>query len=311
MVREQAVASSNVLASGLLFPEGPVALPDGSIVIVEIFRGTVTRINPDGKTAVVATVGGGPNGAALGPDGRLYVCNNGGLALGGAYRGAIQPEDYVGGSVQRVDLDTGKVDVVYDSCDGHRLRGPNDIVFDRAGGFYFSDMGKQRGRDRDHGGLYYALPDGSRIAEIAYPLITPNGVGLSPAEDTLYFSETETGRVWAFGIERPGVLKKLAPPSINGAQLIGSRTGLHRYDSLAIEAGGNVCVGNIFGDSIDIFSPEGRLTRAVPTPDRRPTNICFGGPDMRTAFITLAGPGQLIAMKWDSPGLSLNWNPLT
>src|SRR2546426_7892594 len=67
------------ITSGLQFPEGPVALADGSVLVVEIKRGTLTRVAPDGKQTIVATTGGGPNGAAIGPDGRVYVCNNGGL----------------------------------------------------------------------------------------------------------------------------------------------------------------------------------------------------------------------------------------
>jgi len=67
------------IASGLRFPEGPVAMPDGSIVLVEIERRTLSRVTPDGKVQVIATLGGGPNGAALGPNGKIYVTNNGGL----------------------------------------------------------------------------------------------------------------------------------------------------------------------------------------------------------------------------------------
>src|SRR4026207_1074273 len=69
----------NVLARGLRFPEGPVAMPDGSIVLVEIERRTLSRVTPDGKVHVIATLGGGPNGAAMGPAGKIYVTNNGGL----------------------------------------------------------------------------------------------------------------------------------------------------------------------------------------------------------------------------------------
>ena len=70
-----------VLARGLQFPEGPVAMADGSVLVVEIRRGTLTRVDVDGKVEVVATPGGGPNGAAIGPDGACYLCNNGGFTL--------------------------------------------------------------------------------------------------------------------------------------------------------------------------------------------------------------------------------------
>lgn len=69
-----------VLASGLEYPEGPVYQSDGGVLLVEIHKGTLTRVNPDGTTQTVANLGGGPNGAAVGPDGAIYVCNDGGLA---------------------------------------------------------------------------------------------------------------------------------------------------------------------------------------------------------------------------------------
>src|SRR5579863_7538568 len=138
------------VAEGLQFPEGPVALADGSVVLVEIQAGTITRVAPDGSKHVVARPGGGPNGAALGPDGRLYVCNNGGFEwhVEGTHRRPIlQATDYSGGRIERVDLATGAVECLYRACGAVPLKGPNDIVFDRQGGFYFTDLGKVRARE--------------------------------------------------------------------------------------------------------------------------------------------------------------------
>src|ERR1700716_905158 len=146
-----------VLATDLEFPEGPVVMPDGSVVLVEIRGRRLTRIWPDGRKEVVAEIPGGPNGAAIGPDGKCYICNNGGFswhedALG--LRPTGQPEDYSGGRIERVDLVTGVVERLYDRTEKGMLRGPNDIVFDRAGGFWFTDAGKGRHRDIDRGGVY-------------------------------------------------------------------------------------------------------------------------------------------------------------
>src|SRR5690349_416925 len=138
------------LASGLRFPEGPVAMPDGSVILVEIERQTLSRVTPDGKVHVVAKLGGGPNGAAMGPNGKIYVTNNGGfewLERPGRLFPIAQANDYAGGSIQVVDPDTGRFETMYDSCGGRRLRGPNDLVFDDAGGFWFTDLGKTRERD--------------------------------------------------------------------------------------------------------------------------------------------------------------------
>ena len=184
------------IATGLRFPEGPIAMPDGSVLLVEIARGTLSRVGSDGGVDVVAELGGGPNGAAIGPDGRCYVCNNGGFAVT-EHKGRLYPGDsgdeYSGGRIERVDLETGTSEVLYDECDWHPLWGPNDIVFDASGGFYFTDHGKTRARDRDRTGVYYAAADGSAMSEVLFPMEGPNGIGLSPREDELYVAETPTG----------------------------------------------------------------------------------------------------------------------
>ena len=199
------------LARGLRFPEGPVALDDGSVVLVEIERGTLTRVAADGRVSVIAHCGGGPNGAALGPGGRVYVCNNGGFEweeVDGFLRPTVQADTYTGGSIQTVDLASGAVSTLYSTCDGRGLCGPNDIVFDGHGGFYFTDLGKTRARDADRGALYHARADGSAIAEVAFPLDRPNGVGLSPDGRRLYVADTSSGRVLYWDVEAPGVLRK-------------------------------------------------------------------------------------------------------
>jgi gluconolactonase len=297
-----------VIATGLRFPEGPMAMKDGSIVLVEIERQTVTRVQPDGRTQVVARTGGGPNGLAIGPDGAFYVCNNGGFQWR-LEQNLLRPggpaSDYSGGRIERIDPATGTVTVLYERCGPHRLLGPNDIVFDGLGGFYFTDLGKARARDRDWGGVYYALADGSRITEIVHPILTPNGIGLSPDGKTLYVAETETARLWAFDLKAPGELDKAPFPSPHGGRLVAGLGGYQRFDSLAVDAAGNICVATLVNGSVSVIAPSGGLLRQVPMPDMFCTNICFGGADMKTAFMTLSGTGQLVSMPWDSPGLRL------
>jgi gluconolactonase len=297
-----------ILATGLSFPEGPVAMHDGSVVLVEIERQTITRVHPDGRAEVMVRTGGGPNGLAIGPDGAFYLCNNGGFAWryeGRMPRPGTQALDYETGRIERVDPATGTVTRLYDSCGGHNLRGPNDIVFDDQGGFYFTDLGKIRARDRDWGGLYYAKADGSAINEVAYPILTANGVGLSPDGRTVYAAETETGRLWAWDLEAPGVARKHPFPSPHGGRLVIGLGGYNRFDSLAVDAAGNICVATLIAGCISVIAPDGRLVRQVPTGDPMTTNIAFGGPDLRTAYITLSGKGQLIVMDWPEPGLRL------
>ena len=220
-----------------------------------------------------------------------------------------QPANYIGGRIQRVDLQTGQVDDVYTSCDGFDLRGPNDIVFDEHGGFYFTDLGKSRARDVDKAGIYYALPDGSSIRELLYGLDHTNGIALSPDNRTLYVAETITGRVWSWEIEEPGVLAPGRTPLARGT-LLYSFPGYQLLDSMAVDGDGNVCVATLITGAISVISPQGELLEQVPVPrhDVFVTNICFGGPDLRTAYITSSGWGLLYSMEWPRAGLRLNAN---
>jgi gluconolactonase len=301
------------ITSGLRFPEGPVALSDGSVLVVEIQRGTLTRVAPDGTTSVVAECGGGPNGAAVGPDGAIYVCNNGGFTWGtrrGLTAPGHQPSDYIGGRIQRVTLD-GEVTDLYTEVDGHPLRGPNDIVFDADGGFWFTDLGKVRSREIDHGGLYYATADGSSIVEVVHPLVTANGVGLAPDGSRVYVAETSTGRLWYWEIEGPGRVRRDPDPplALHGGTLLHGFPGYQTLDSLAVDAAGNVCVATLYTGAISVVSPDGALLDVVRPPeyDIWVTNICFGGPDLRTAYVTSSGRGVLYAAEWDRPGLPLQF----
>ncbi len=298
------MSNYEVIATGLEFPEGPVVMPDGSIILVEIKRGTITRVDPDnGSVDVVARPGGGPNGAAIGPDGALYVCNNGGFEWG-ENRGLTIPglvaDDYSSGRIERIDLETGAVEVVYADVDGVPLKGPNDLMFDSTGGFWFTDHGKMRARTRDRGGLYYGKADGSSVREISFPLDGPNGVGLSPEEDRVYVAETHHGSILYWELDGPGELAG----SPHG-RFLARPAGRKLFDSLAMDAEGNVSVATIQTGGISTFTPDGEELDFFAVEDPLCTNICFGGADMKTAFITLSGTGKLIRSDWPRPGLVL------
>jgi len=299
-----------VIAEGLRFPEGPIAMPDGSVLLVEIARGTLTRVHPDGRKEVVAETGGGPNGAAIGPDGACYICNNGGFRWhedDDGLRPVLQADDYSGGRIERVDLANGEVTVLYTHCGEVALRGPNDIVFDAHGGFWFTDLGKVRDDDMDRGRVYYARADASHIHQGAFPFFFPNGIGLSPDGHTLYVAETPTARVWAFDITAPGELAKRPWPSPNGGRLLAGSANYQTFDSMAVDAAGNVCVATLMNGGITVISPDGASVEHVPFPDIYTTNICFGGDDLRTAYLTLSSSGRLIATQWPRSGLALNY----
>jgi gluconolactonase len=301
------------IAEGLRFPEGPIAMPDGSVILVEIEAGRLTRIQPSGAKEIVAEPGGGPNGAAMGPDGACYVCNNGGFNWAydeepGSMRPVGQADDYVTGRIERIDIQTGEVEILYDNCNGQRLSGPNDIVFDRKGNMWFTDLGKARARDIDRGAIYWAKPDGSKIKEVIQPFTTPNGIGLSPDENRLYVAETEGGRLFAYDIVGDGEVEMLPyPQSLNGGRYITSDTGMRRFDSLALEADGNICVATLFTGGITVASPDGGTVDFLETGDGYTTNICFGGDNLQKAYITLSWQGLLVECDWPRPGLALNF----
>ena len=297
-----------ILATGLGFPEGPVAMPDGSVTLTEIRNNRCTRVAADGTVSTFSAAGGGPNGVAVGPDGALYCVNNGGNRyVEGVSMGQGPHADYKGGYVQRLDSKTGAATVLYTECNGHTLSAPNDLVFDAHGGFYFTDLGKRHPRHRDHGGLYYALPDGSKIVEVAYPMLSPNGCGLSPDGKILYAADTEGARLWAFDIEAPGVVRKPSGHAPHSGRIICGLPGSARFDSLAVMASGNIAVATLFTGYVTEISPAGEVVRAVKMPDIYPTNVCFGGSDMKTAYVTLSDAGQLGVLTWPEPGLKLNF----
>ena len=297
-----------ILATGLGFPEGPVACPDGSVVLTEIRHARCSRVTPDGKVSLFSDCGGGPNGLAIGPDGSFYLCNNGGSRYVEGHSMGMGPHpDYRHGSIQRLDPKTGAATLLYSHVDGQPLSAPNDLVFDTAGGFYFTDLGKRYSRHRDHGGVYYAQPDGSSIVALAYPMLSPNGCGLSPDGRTLYVADTEGARLWAFEVQGPGRLKPKVEFAPHSGRVVAGLGGKARFDSLAVMASGNIAVATLSTGCITEISPAGDIVRAVAMPDRFPTNLCFGGPDMRTAYVTLSDSGRLGMLRWPEPGLKLNF----
>jgi gluconolactonase len=294
------------LAGGLQFPEGPIALGDGSVIVVEMRRRTLSRVTPLGAVEVIAELGGGPNGAAVGPDGRVYVTNNGGPNWIGDGQGNTLPVGSApdaAGSIQVVDLGTGRTETLYDRCDGEPIGAPNDLVFDEAGGFWFTDFGKYGGAEQT-GGVYYALADGSRIERRIFPLEHPNGIGLSPDGRRLYVAETPTACCWAFDLSAPGVLAEQA----EGRAVLARLGDGQFFDSLAVDAAGHVCVATLATGAVSDVWPDGSRVDQYVLPDPIVTNVCFGGPERRTAFATCSMHGRLVAFDWPRPGASLSYS---
>ncbi len=305
---------TDIITDELNFPEGPIYLNDESVLLVEIARGTLTKVFMNGKKEILCELGGGPNGAAIGPDGYCYICNNGGFEWDISkdkkfMRPILQSKTYKNGRIEKVNLKSGKFQTLYDSCNNIPLNGPNDIVFDKKGNFWFTDLGKVRDRTMDRGAIYWAKADGSKIKEVIHPFMTPNGIGLSPDEKTLYVAETEGGKLYSYQIIGEGEVKKMDfPSSVNGGILMNIEGGLKRFDSLAVEKNGYVCVGTLVDGGISVISPSSGLVEFWSLDDPYITNICFGGDYFKTAFITASYQGMLLKANWHREGLKLNFH---
>lgn len=282
-----------IIATDLAFPEGQVVMADGSIIVVELATGRITRCW-NGRKETVLEIGGGPNGAAIGPDGALYICNSGGLELVNLCNATGPGTE---GRIERADLNTGKVERVYDACDGEPLSAPNDLVFDASGNLWFTDLGKRYGRITEASGVYCCRPNGSAITLIHDHAVSYNGIGLSPDQNTVFVADTFQARLYAFDRN----IHHQNP------RLVGNVAGMVGLDSLAVTAAGNICVGTLQHGGITTMTPTGTATHRA-FDDDYVTNIAFGGEDMRDAYITLSLSGRLIKTRWDEPGLRLAFN---
>src|SRR3981081_3392213 len=160
----------------------------------------------------------------------------------------------------------------------------------------------------DVGAFYYVKPGMKEIVEAVHGVLPANGIGLSPDENTVYAVETPTARLWAFELSSPGEVKP-RDPIYRGerGKPIAGLGGYQMFDSLAVEASGNVCVATLISGCISVIAPDGAIVEQGPAGDRVPPNFALGGSDLKTAYITLAGKGELIAMDWARPGLPLNF----
>lgn len=227
-----------VVAQELGFPEGPVATSDGTLYFVDIQQQTLMRLEPGLQPEIVASIPGGPNGLAIGPDGHAYVCNNGGIfdfrevpeappgqkrdrnqyALlpdpdcpGKSYGthardragNPILPKPDAAGSICKVNLKTGTVTELYGPSTGHALVAPDDITFDAhgpEGSFWFTDCGYQNGEILRKGGLYASHVNGQTLEKLA-DIPSANGIGFSKDGSRLYVADTLFARLWELEID--------------------------------------------------------------------------------------------------------------
>ena len=297
------MAAFKLVTSGLQAPEGPKAQADGSVLVCEMARGTLSRVSAKGEITVVGNLHGSPNGCAVGPDSAAYVTNNGGSVYHreGDLLISDPPETRVpAGTIQRVDLKTGAFTNIYTTMNG--LAGANDIAFDQWGTFWFTDPPRNT--------VWWAKTDGSQM----FPVATvnganANGIAFSPDGKRLYFVSSRAGQILALDVNGPGQIARRADgtPVVT---TVADFTDKTRFDSMAVEADGTLVVGTLSEGCLTLLTPEGKLRDKVFLPDMFVTNVSFGGPNLRTAYVTLTRTGKLVAVEWPRPGLKLvNYGP--
>jgi gluconolactonase len=189
------------------------------------------------------------------------------------------------------------------------LGAPNDLVFDQSGHFYFTDHVHQ-------GALYYAAPDGSAIARVVAERPHPNGVGLSPDGTVLYWAETSTRQVQRRRLVAPGEVQPadcdvrafFRPAGADRYAVLAGLPGCHELDSLAIDSAGSVVVGTLVDSGVSEILDDGSWTLHTLPPllaDPLVTNVCFGGADLTTMYITCSKTGRLLRATWHCPGAPL------
>jgi len=261
---------AELIAEGYKFPEGPLVDKDGNLFFTDVQGALVLKY--DGKAvSVFAKDTLGANGLALHTDGTIYACQGGGPAIA-----KFAPD--------------GSMSTHISEADGKPLNAPNDIVIDLNGNIFFSNP--KRGGDGS--GVVRIKPDGS-AAVVATDQSYPNGIAISPDGKTLYVNDLMSGGIiWKYPLDAEGELG-------SGEQLI---TVGGFPDGMAVAQSGNLyCALHAEGKFV-VVSPGGELLREIPFgKSAGATNVCFGGPDFKTLYVTLGRAGKVYAIPNDEPGM--------
>lgn len=287
----------SVVATGLRYPEGPCVDRQGNLYVVEIAGGRVSRVGMDGSITAFAQTGGGPNGAAFGPDGNMYVANNGARWRAGPSTDNTEGPANEPGRIERATPD-GQVSVLIAEIAGQALASPNDIVFDPYGNFYFTDpVWGPVGAASPPGAVCFSDISG-RAKRVHVGLRFPNGIGVTEDGGTLIVAESRTFTLHAFPILEPGVLGEPRPYGFLGEDV--------GPDGFCFDAEGYLICAGARSGKLHILPPGGgERVGEIAVEDPLVTNVCFGGPDFSTLFVTESLLGRVLSIDWVRPGMRL------
>ncbi|MCH7688789.1 MAG: SMP-30/gluconolactonase/LRE family protein [Planctomycetes bacterium] len=241
------------LAGGFIFTEGPAVDQQGNIYFTDIRNNRIHKWSLDGKLTTFRENSGASNGLYFDRKGNLLACEGGGRRVV-----SISPD--------------GKVTVLADKYDDKKFNSPNDLWVAPDGGVYFTDprYGSEAGLEQDGFHVYYLSPDRDKLVRILDNLVKPNGVIGSPDGKKLYVADPGDNKTYVYRIRKDGSLtaRKLIAPEGSDGMTLDERGNLY------LTRGG-----------VEVYNREGKKIASIEIPER-PANVCFGGKDRKTLFIT-------------------------
>jgi gluconolactonase len=275
-------------AAIVAFLEGPACAADGTVYFSDIVNNRILRQRTgQPRWEVFRQPSGRANGLLFDPQGRLLICEGNEFGSGDGNR-----------RLTRLDLATGRLDVLCDHWQGRRLNSPNDVACTSDGHIFFTDpcYGDRGTMELDHDSVYHVDPDGRVEIAVSQPDIQrPNGIHLSPDEGTLYVVDScpvvgGHRRIWAFALN--------AQRRLNGQRLVYDFAPGRGGDGLTVDSEGTLYVAagiqrprgphetTDVPPGIYLLTPRGELRGRIPIAEDLLTNVTFGGDDLRTLYIT-------------------------
>ena len=282
---QQSMQSAVSVEATVAFTEGPTVAEDGTVYFTDLYSNRIMRRSPAGMVSVFRQPSNRANGLIFDSEWRLLACEGGDGE-------SILPR------VTRTNMETGDIEVIADGYNGKQLHQPNDLSFDAQGRIYFTDRPGANPRPEQTGvhGVYRIDTDGSIERILTEPeVLRPNGIVISPDDSTLYIIETEQSeggprliRAWDLSAEgrvsNSRVFHNFYPGRSGDGMTIDSEGNLYVAAGLNNLRGTSETLDTVAG--IHVFSPSGELLEHIPIPEDTITNAAFGGPDLRTLYIT-------------------------
>jgi gluconolactonase len=290
------VAQVPEVATTVAFTEGPTVDRDGNVYFTDIINQRIYKLSAAGELSVYRENSNVANGLLIDPQNRLIACEGAAFERPGVkLRGTPR--------VTRTDLATGKMEVLADSFEGKPLVGPNDVTIDSRGRLYFTEL---------NGATVYRIDGPGKIARIlaAPDVRSPNGIQISPDDRALYLIEANQAQggprlIRRYDLQPDGTVRNMRVHYDFSPGRSGDGMSIDTQGNLYVSAGMNQLRGT--SETLDtktgvyVISPEGKLLKMLPIAEDFITNNAFGGPDMKTLYVT-AGK-TLYKLRTDIAGL--------